>query len=275
MEPLNSDCPSCGREIGSESKRCIFCGAERCGRKKVAHIRLFAFLLFIMAGIYIANALHLDPTYHAIFALDKNMNFQKVRVKGKIISVSVIPGKYDETTVVMTIAEEIGEGPRDKDHRRSISLKAEGKVGSALIEQGLPGAGAVVDVSATLYAGDDYRVLSLGSPQLLRIISPGDIARYREVTIDELVKNPERFANQTIAVKKAEIVRIYEKYQMHVSDVGEKKSLVVFGVDPKKYRIGDLVSIQGSFAYYNKGNYWEIKIKEGDAGAVVILLNKK
>lgn len=281
MTLIDSLCPSCGREIGTERKHCIYCNAARANRKKIARIQLLAFLLFLIAAAYFFGAIFSKPVYDNIQDLDKNMNFERVRIKGKVIGKRKFPGKYEkQTRIVLTIVQEsknkgadIAKGQKDFD--KFIRVKAEGNVGTAILQQdSVPEVGDIVDVSASLYAGADYRVLSLNTPQSMRIIERHKKIKYQQTTVAQLLKNPQSFRNKLVVIKKAKITRCYRSYKIRISDITPKNSLLVFGVNPKAYKPGISVSVRGRFIYYEKGGYWEIKTRRNDKKAVVILSNK-
>lgn len=91
-----------------------------------------------------------------------------------------------------------------------------------------------------------------------------------EIPVQKLLAEAKGLAGKRVRVRKAEVTKVREKWVIEVADPGGKESIVVFGVaDPAKFKTGQVVTVRGVVEYYEKGEYWEIKIPKGETDGVV------
>ena len=149
----SSLCPSCGSQIGQERKRCIYCGAGRDQRIATSYFQYYGMFLLVVALFYLILAVSQQPDYHPIYLLNTDMNFKRVRIKGLVQDVKIYRAKYKEQSLVHITLSEL-ECPAEAQSRRSIRLKAEGKVGATLIDNKLvPNIGDIISVSPVFTPG--------------------------------------------------------------------------------------------------------------------------
>ncbi|MEZ7891671.1 MAG: hypothetical protein QMC67_07975 [Candidatus Wallbacteria bacterium] len=265
-------CPSCGRKIDGRP-RCPYCCTltEQKWRISLFHINLTTLVLFAAAIVYCVIAGTLKPHYTDIVGLNESKNFERVRVLGKVNYVSQIKDRYEKRTIVQVEIGDLKNGDSD-DYNTKIKVKAEGEVAADLIKKQLiPDKGDIVDVSASLYAGKGYRVLSLGSADFLRVVTKGQPGDSNETTIGNILAKTSEFNNKIVSIKEAVITKKTGKFILEVSDPDLKSSIMVFGADPSKYEVNQKVSISGRVVYYEKGDCYEIKVSEDDMNGIVPL----
>lgn len=91
-----------------------------------------------------------------------------------------------------------------------------------------------------------------------------------ETTVAGLLAEPKKFEGKTVRLPRVEIVKVDEQWTCRVADPGGgKESLLVFGGPVETLSRGQIVRVRGQVEYYEKGRYWEIKVRKGDAQGVV------
>ncbi len=280
-------CPSCGKENPPDSTVCHFCGASTVERISLKIVSLGIVLLLAIAAAHFYLAMSYAPDYAAIPSLTPDRNFERVRVKGRVADVQIVREAYDHHQVRIELEGE-GGGGRYSDNRISVRLEGE-PANDFLSNPGFLNRGDLIDVAASLYAGDNYRHLSLSSMQFIRILEKGSGApidpsaasgsRYApaapapKATVAELLADPEKFRDQVVIARPLEVVEVPEALPFfRVSDEGKPEpQLVVIGYKGELPAVGDQISVRGKFIYYEKKGYWEIQVRDWDKGAVIVL----
>ncbi len=267
-------CPSCGRANPERKKRCAYCCTLTSPRERITvrAMNLSTIILFAAAIVYFAIAVNLKPQYTPISALGESMNFQHVRVLAKVRYLSEFKDKYEKRVTIQLDLEDSKDGGGD-DYEGRIKLKAEGEVARELKEKGLlPARGDIIDVSATLFAGKGYRTLSLGTAELLKVVDKSSEFAAVEADVKALLAAPDNFKNKKIKIKEAVIKSKRGNLIIEINDPADAAvTILVFGVDPSKYKEGQKVSVSGMFVFYERGGYWEIKVNEDEPESVVVL----
>ena len=281
-------CPSCGKENPPESAVCHFCGASTVERIPLKILGFGIALLLVIAAVHFYLASSYEPDYAAIPSLTAERNFERVRVKGRVTNVQIIREEYNHHQVRIEIAgdESISRFP---DNRISVRLEGE-PANDFLSNPGFLNRGDLVDVAASLYAGEGYRHLSVSSAQFIRILEKGSAeqggsgneggdARYApstpavQTTVAELLADPEKFRDQVVIARPLEVVEVPEAVPFfRAIDEGKAEpQLVVIGYKGAPLSAGDKISVRGKFIYYEKKGYWEIQVRDWDRGAVIVL----
>lgn len=268
-------CPSCGRETGNVV-RCKFCctltSPEE--RIRVSSINYSTAILFIAALFYFAIAVNYRPQFDQIASLDESRAFQQVRVKAKVKFASKFEDKYKrrQTVQLELVDQSAGaEAEGEKTGREdTIKLKAEGDIAAELLSKNLvPKKGDIVEVSAALYAGPGFRMLSLNSPEFLKVVGTSGEGAAVETTVGTLLSYPEKSKNKIVTLKECVVTRRAAKLIIEVADAPGQKPLMVFGADPNLYFDGQKLSVTGRFVYYDRNDCWEIKVSADDPNAIV------
>jgi len=235
-------------------------------------MNLSTIILFIAAFIYFAIAVNLKPQYVPIAELDETKNFQHIRVLGKVGYVNEFKDKYNKRSTIQfdVIDQKNGEGD---NYEGKIKVKAEGEVAKDLKDKGIiPSKGDVVDLSGALYAGKGYRILSLGSAELLKFIEKSPDSTPITVSIKELLEKPENYKDKKINIKEAVIKSRKGKLMIEAAEPADlSKTILLFGVNPDNYKDNQKISANGRFVYYERGGYWEVKISEDEPNSIVPL----
>ena len=281
-------CPSCGKENPPESAVCRFCGASTVERIPLKILGFGIALLLVIAAAHFYLAATFAPDYAAIPSLTAARNFERVRVKGRVTNVQIIREEYDHHQVRIEITgdESVSRFP---DNRISVRLEGE-PANDFLADPGFLGRGDLVDVAASLYAGDGYRHLSVSSVQFIRILEKGSgdgaevggadgASPYApgapavQTTVAELLGDPEKFRDQVVIARPLEVVEVPEALPFfRASDAGKPEpQLVIIGYKGDLPKVGDKISARGKFIYYEKKGYWEIQVRDWDRGAVIVL----
>ena len=284
--PMN--CPSCGKENSPGSAICRFCGASTVERIPLTIIGVGIFLLMLVAVVHFRLAANYEPDYASIPSLTAERNFERVRVKGRVTNIRIIRETYDHHQVRLEIAGDPAVS-RFPDNRISVRLEGE-PANDFLADPGLVRQGDLVDVAASLYAGEGYRHLSVSSAQFIRVLErePGAEAatdgaegpdRYAaaappaRATVAELLADPEKFRDQTVIARPLEVVEVPAALPyFRVRDEGKPEpQLVVIGHKGPAPAVGDKISVRGKFIYYEKKGYWEIQVRNWDKSGVIVL----
>lgn len=266
-EPVN--CPSCGR-MTTGGARCDYCCTlvSRNERVTIRSMNLSTLILFVAAFLYFAIALTLKPNYTPIGELDESKAFERVRVLGKVTKVNKYPDKYGKKVTIQVEIADTSAGAEDE----TIRVKAEGDVSADMIKKGLiPMEGDMVDVTASLYAGKGFRTLSLGSAEFMRVVGKSPDSVIVEATIAKLLEKPEEYKDKKVSVKEAVVASRKSKIVFEAADPDMKSRITVFGADADSLTDNQKISICGKFVYYDKGEYWEIKVFQDDANGIVPL----
>lgn len=267
-------CPSCGRPNPENKKRCSYCCTLTSQDERISlrAMNLSTIILFIAAFIYFAIAVNLKPQYVPIAELDETKNFQHIRVLGKVGYVNEFKDKYNKRSTIQfdVIDQKNGEGD---NYEGKIKVKAEGEVAKDLKDKGIiPSKGDVVDLSGALYAGKGYRILSLGSAELLKFIEKSPDSTPITVSIKELLEKPENYKDKKINIKEAVIKSRKGKLMIEAAEPADlSKTILLFGVNPDNYKDNQKISANGRFVYYERGGYWEVKISEDEPNSIVPL----
>lgn len=241
-------------------------------------------VLAVIALAHFYAALTYKPDYAAIHELTADRNFEKVRVLGKVNSVSILREAYSNATVKFElISDEAAHLPLSE---RTITVKLEGEpAGDYLRGDRQLNKGDLVEVAASLFAGEEYRHLSINGVQFIRVLerssetnaaapvaTPESYA-LPEVTINQLLTQAENFRDQSVRIPLAEIVSVPEGLPFfRACDPGNtNQTLIIFGFEGTPLAAGQKVAIRGQFVYYEKKGYWEIMTRRGDRRAVTVL----
>lgn len=278
-------CPSCGKENPPDSPVCHFCGASTTSRIRLSAMGVGIILLLVITAVHFYQAVTYRPDYAPLASLTAERNFERVRVKGRVTDIRVIRQQYDHHQVRIEIQGEDG-GDR-------ISVRLEGEpANDFLVNPGWLSRGDVIDVAASLYAGEGYRHLSVSSMQFIKILEKGadrgppagagsTPAAPREATrpptprttVAELLAAPEKFRDQVVIARPLEVTETPESAPFfRAGDKGRPQpDLVVIGFKGTPPKVGDPISVRGKFTYYAKKGYWEIQVRNADQGGVIVL----
>ena len=281
-------CPSCGKENPPESAVCHFCGASTVERISLKILGFGIVLLLLVAAAHFYLAATFEPDYAAIPSLTAERNFERVRVKGRVTNIQIIRKEYNHHQVRIEITgdESLSRFP---DNRISARLEGE-PANDFLSNSGFLNRGDLVDVAASLYAGEGYRHLSVSSVQFIRILEKGSgegadvggangAAPYApsvpaiQTTVAELLGDPEKFRDQVVVARPLEVVEVPKALPFfRVIDEGKPEpQLVILGYKGDLPAVGDKISVRGKFIYYDKKGYWEIQVRNWDRGSVIVL----
>lgn len=278
-------CPSCGKDNVPASAVCRFCGASTVERIPLKILGFGIVLLLAIAAAHFYLAASYVPDYAAIASLTAERNFERVRVKGRVANVQILREDYDHHQVRIELTGEEGGG---YDNRISVRLEGE-PANDFLSNPGFLNRGDLVDVAASLYAGDNYRHLSVSSAQFIRILEKGSgpaavvdepgaapsapAAPALQATVAELLGDPEKFRDQVVIARPLEVAEVPEALPFfRASDEGQPDpKLVVIGYKGAPLSVGARISVRGKFIYYEKKGYWEIQVRDWDPGAVIVL----
>lgn len=276
-------CPSCGRTIPAGSRACRFCATSIQRRMPVSILSFGAIGLLVIAIVHFTAAVTHKPAYVKIADLTPEMNFERVRVVGRVAGISVVRGRYESRLVKIDLEDPDATG---SPYRSTVSVRLEGEAGTeydALKDP--PRRGDTVEVAGALYAGGSYRQISVGSVQLLKIRERGTggagtaapaakpVSKNLQTSVGELLAAPDTFRNRWVEIPAAVVVNASADFPVvKVSDPGRAEPvLVVFGFDGGSLEVGQKVSVRGQFVFYDKQGYWEIKTRRGDATAVTVI----
>lgn len=244
-------------------------------RLHISLITIGVFVLLGLAAVHFCAAMMYTPRYTPIPELLSEMNFEKVRVLGRVGNVSVTRGPYDSHQVRIELEDP--DSLRAHPALRKITAKLEGEAAEDFLKVKDPiRRDDLVEVAASLFAGEGYRHLSVSGPKFIQIKERGR-AESRETdtdpgtTVRELLGSPEKYQNKNITIRMAEIVSVGEGIPvLRIADPGRTdKDLTVFGYEGTKFSMGQKVSVRGQFVFYDKKGCWEIKTPFGDDRAVV------
>ncbi len=104
-------------------------------------------------------------------------------------------------------------------------------------------------------------------------------AGYREVTISELLANPEEYEGTSVKVSNATVVEVLRRNEEGVPWLFRiaqgNDTITVYsekgGNVPAGLKEGDIVDVWALFTYYQNGSYWELKIRAGTDDRVEIV----
>jgi hypothetical protein len=268
-------CPSCGKPNPPEVRVCRFCTALMNNRLHLGIMTVGVFVLLGLAAVHFGAAMMYTPRYTPIPELLSEMNFEKVRVLGRVGDISVTRGAYNSHQIRIEL--EAQDSPRAHPSLRKITARLEGEAASDFLKLKDPiRKGDLVEVAASVFAGEGYRHLSVSSPQFIQVKERGrSEPRAADVdlgtTVQELLISPDKYRDKNVQIQSAEIVSIGDGVPvLRIADPGHTgKDLTVFGYEGKKFNVGQKVSVRGQFLFYDKKGYWEIKTPFGDEQAVV------
>ena len=272
-EPVDPRCPSCGRQFG-ERIRCVYCAATREGRKEVSRIQLYALPLLVASIYFFYQAMYVAPTYRAITSLGEKDNFRRVRVRGEVLSVRVFTDKYERGTSVVLGLSALGEKASGSAPKNAeIRLKADGRIGHELKPGGrVPSVGDILDVSASLFAGRGYRLLSLNSARNLKVVGATENkVVYTATTVAEVLADPEALRDKAIELTRVRIAKRLGRFHLGVVGADDSQVLRVYGLKQRFYRPDDVVSLRGRWTQFKEGMPWELKVDAQDPSACVVL----
>ena len=284
------NCPSCGKENPPGSAVCRYCGASTVERIPLTIVGIGIGLLIVVAAAHFHLAANYQPDYASIPSLTAERNFERVRVKGRVTDVRIVREAYDHHQVRIEIE---GDPAVSKFPDNRITVRLEGEpANDFLTDPGFLNRGDLVDVAASLYAGEGYRHLSVSSKQFIKILEKGTggafaaeaggeprPSRYAagapapRATVAELLADPEKFRGQVVIARPLEVVEVPEGLPFfRVGDEGKPKpDLVVIGYKGELPKVGDKISVRGKFIYYEKKGDWEIQVRDWDKGGVIVL----
>ena len=273
-ETEQKPCPSCGKPNPVEVKVCRFCTAAMSRRVSIARFYAVGILLLgLVAVSHFVAAIRHEPAYVDILDLTADRNFDRVRVLGRVEDIVITPGPYDSRKVRIDLAAP-GAPERAYEHRISVRLEGEPALDFLAQEQKIT-RGDLVEVAGSLFAGENYRHLSVGGAQFIRLKEKGVEPPLRtqeaaRVTVQQLLAEPNTYSNQVVFVPEALVTGVSTAWpSFQIADPGEtNSSLIVFGYETKGLRPGAKVSVRGQFEFYDKNGYWEIKTRRGDRRAV-------
>ncbi len=275
-EPNQINCPSCARPNPVDAKLCRFCGASMVERISLRWMYLGILILVGIALIHIYLSMSHRPDYTAIHELTPDKNFARVRVLGRVTDVKVSRDRYSNSTIRLEIkAEKLVDLPAAQ---QTIAIKLEGEPAADYLGMETPiNAGDLVDVAASLYAGDDFRHLSASGVQFIRVLERGspvafnvpEPANQPTFTVAQLLATPEQYRDQWVTIPQAIVVDVATQWPIvRIQDPGQTNELVVMGYEGKPVVTGMTVSVRGQFILYEKKGYWEIKPRRGDMEAI-------
>jgi hypothetical protein len=254
---------------------CRFCAASTQDRIHIGLMTMGVFVLLGLAAVHFGAAMMYTPRYTPIPELLSEMNFEKVRVLGRVGEISVTRGPYNSHQVRIEL--EAQDSPRALPALRKITARLEGEAASDFLKLKDPiRKGDLVEVAASVFAGEGYRHLSVSSPKFIQIKERGrsesPVADTDPgTTVQELLSSPDKYRDKSVQILSAEIVSVGDGIPvLRIADPGRTdKDLTVFGYEGTKFSVGQKVSVRGQFLFYDKKGYWEIKTPFGDEQAVV------
>jgi hypothetical protein len=237
-------------------------------------IKLYAVPLILASVFCFYQAIFAAPSFRSIASLGEKDNFGRVRVRGEVLSVRVFTDKYQRGTSIVLGLGALGEGDAGSAGKAGeIRLKADGKVGHEIKTGGrVPSIGDILDVSASVFAGRGYRLLSLNSSHNLKVVGATDNkVVYTETTVAKVLADPEAFRDKAIALPRARLAKRLGRFHLGVAGEDESKLLRVYGEKPQFYRPDDVVSVRGRWTQFKKGSPWELKVDRQDPSGFVVL----
>lgn len=244
-------------------------------RLHISLITIGVFVLLGLAAVHFVAAMTYTPRYTPIPKLLSEMNFEKVRVLGRVGNVSVTRGPYNSHQVRIELEDP--DSLRAHPALRKITARLEGEAADDFLKLKDPiRKGDLIEVAASLFAGEGYRHLSVSGPKFIQLKERGR-GESRETnpdpgtTVRELLGSPEKYQNKSVHIPIAEIISVGDGIPvLRIADPGRTdKDLTVFGYEGTKFSMGQKVSVRGQFVFYEKKGYWEIKTPFGDDQAVV------
>ncbi len=275
QETENQLCPSCGRSNPPGVKYCRFCAASMSERIHTSLITMGVFALLVLAVIHLGAAMIYTPRYTPIPKLLSEMNFEKVRVLGRVTNVSVTKAAYNSRQVRIELEDP--DSPFVNTDLRKITARLEGEAAADFVNQKHTiRKGDLVEVAASLFAGEGYRHLSVSSPKFIDVKerasaqAPAAEGVEIEATVPELLGSPETYRGKNVRVPRAIIAGTGDGTPvLRIADAEQPdRELTVFGYEGTKFTVGENVSVRGKFFFYETKGYWEIKTPFGDDEAV-------
>ncbi|MFH0881308.1 MAG: zinc ribbon domain-containing protein [Lentisphaerota bacterium] len=269
-------CPSCGKPNPSGAKVCRFCTASLVERVSLKWFFVAGILvLLLIAAAHFHSAVTYEPTYTEIHDLTLERNFDRVRVLGRVENISVTRGPYDDKKVRIDISP---TNTPDRSYKHRITVRLEGEPADDFLNQKNPVTrGDLIEVAASLFAGEGYRHLSVSGAQFIKVREKGkpealpsdDLPK---TTVSALLGAPKTFENKTVLIPDAVVLGVSPNWpSFTIADPGStNQSLVVFGFEPRELRPSMKVSVRGRFEFYSKNGYWEIKTRRDDQKAVLV-----
>jgi len=229
-------------------------------------------LLLVIAAIHFTAALQYRPRLTALGDLTAEMNFERVRVAGRVVNVNVTQDRYNAPLVRLDL-EDLATADAPARQRLSVRLEGEAALDFVALKDP-PRRGDVIEVAGSLFAGSSYRFISVNSASLLKIKSrpAGSMPEAREdmpATIAELLAEPGRFSNRWIVVAAAEVADVAATHPIvRIREPGQTNTVMVFGFDGRSLTVGQKVAVRGHFVYFEKMGYWEIMTARGNPRAI-------
>lgn len=185
-------CPSCGKENLSDAKICRLCGASMVERISLRIVTVGIVLLLLISVAHFYKASTYQPNYAPISSLTPELNFERVRVKGRVTNIQIIREAYNHNQVRIEIVNEGQTSPFASRNRISARLEGE-PANDFLTNPDYVKRGDLVDVAAALYAGEGYRHLSVSSAQFIRVLEKGK----GTITYDSSTGDPQFLSDGT------------------------------------------------------------------------------
>lgn len=164
-----AECPSCGKAIG-DIEVCSYCCAATAPGRRVTEDRLMLWSLpiFALGAVLLVCAAFSETPVTPVAKLARKGAFLHFRIKGEVVRFSHIKTPYKNSDLYNFW---IDDGSGRTAAESMLKLKVEGPVYQDLEElKKVPKRGDVIDVEGTYYAGDGFRLLSLNTAAMLRIV---------------------------------------------------------------------------------------------------------
>ncbi len=166
-------CPSCGRTIEA-SEVCPYCCTLTDPTRRVTEKSLvrWAVLVALLGIGLLAWSAFVETPVTPVANLENTGAFLHFRIQGKVTKTSYFKARYRDADVFSFWIDD-GSQNESSGQTGTVKVKIDGPVYKRLQDDGsVPREGDSVDVEGTLYAGDGFRMLSVNTPEMLRI-APG------------------------------------------------------------------------------------------------------
>jgi len=131
---------------------------------------VWALGVLMLGVVLLVWAAFTETPVASISELKQEGAFQHFRIRGKVTkSPYLLKTPYSDSNIFSfkLMDDSVGE-------KEALKVKVDGPVYDDLVEAGkVPARGDLVDVEGTLYAGKGFRVLSLNTAAMLRIVEKG------------------------------------------------------------------------------------------------------
>ena len=275
-------CPACGKPNPEGTRNCRFCSGHFTERLSLRWMTLGITALFLVAAIHFYQAVTFKPEYVSFAQMTPDMNFEKIRALGRVSDIVIVDEDYGRHVIKIELTAENHEKIAAK--LRRITAKLEGEAAEDYLKWGNPPKpGDLIEVAASLYAGEGYRHLSVGAVPFIRILERGtnapalppetEKAPEIDAGIQQLLADPESFRDRSVSLASVTVVYAEAgKPFFRVAEAGvTNQTMVVLGYKGPPLQVGQRVSVRGRFIWYAKKGYWEIEVPRGDSKAVTVL----